>query len=68
MLIQRAPDVYEKLQHLGGMASDDILAPPSKLDSAAPRPDWHGNRGLGAASRLMRGCTGPPCPTGSASR
>ena len=42
MLIQRTPDVYEKLQHLGGMASDDILAPPSKLDSAAPRPDWHG--------------------------
>ncbi len=42
MLIQRAPDVYEKLQHLGGMATDDILAPPSKLDSAAPRPDWSG--------------------------
>ena len=42
MLIQRAPDVYEKLQHLGGMATDDILSPPSRLDSAAPRPDWRG--------------------------
>jgi predicted DNA-binding helix-hairpin-helix protein len=27
MLIKRAPDAYEKLQILGGMASDDILAP-----------------------------------------
>ena len=26
MLIQRAPDVYEKLQILGGMAGDDVLA------------------------------------------
>lgn len=50
MLIQRAPDVYEKLQHLGGMATDDILAPPSKLDSAAPRPDWHGIAARGGAT------------------
>jgi len=27
MLIQRAPDVYEKLQILGGMAGDDVLSP-----------------------------------------
>ncbi|MBI4236425.1 MAG: helix-hairpin-helix domain-containing protein [Chloroflexi bacterium] len=27
MLIQRAPDAYEKLQVLGGMAGDDVLAP-----------------------------------------
>lgn len=36
MLIQRSPDVYEKLHHLAGMATDDILAPPS----AEPRDDW----------------------------
>ena len=27
MLIQSAPDVYEKLRHLGGMATDDVLSP-----------------------------------------
>ncbi len=28
MLIQRVPDVYEKMQILGGMAGDDVLARP----------------------------------------
>ena len=27
MLIQTAPDVYDKLRHLGGMATDDVLTP-----------------------------------------
>ncbi|MBI4310732.1 MAG: putative DNA modification/repair radical SAM protein [Chloroflexi bacterium] len=27
MLIQTSPDAYEKLRHLGGMATDDVLAP-----------------------------------------
>ena len=27
MLIQRAPDLYEKLRHLGGMATDDSWTP-----------------------------------------
>ncbi|MBI2171731.1 MAG: helix-hairpin-helix domain-containing protein [Chloroflexi bacterium] len=27
MLIQATPDAYEKLRHLGGMATDDVLAP-----------------------------------------
>ncbi|MBI4203055.1 MAG: helix-hairpin-helix domain-containing protein [Chloroflexi bacterium] len=27
MLIQNSPDAYEKLRHLGGMATDDVLAP-----------------------------------------
>ena len=27
MLIQTTPDAYEKLRHLGGMATDDVLAP-----------------------------------------
>ena len=32
MLIQHTPDIYEKLQHLGGMATDDVL-------DASPQPD-----------------------------
>ncbi|MBM4405563.1 MAG: hypothetical protein FJ039_05170 [Chloroflexi bacterium] len=28
MLVQHTPDRYEKLQHLGGMAGDDILGGP----------------------------------------
>ena len=32
MLIQRAPDVYEKLRHLGGMATDDVLSPAERSD------------------------------------
>ena len=39
MLIKHTPDAYEKLQILGGMASDDILSPPEK----------------GGASRVSRG-------------
>ncbi len=43
MLIQRAPDVYEKIQILGGMAGDDVLAQPqggkwAKSQSAVPAP------------------------------
>ena len=30
MLIKRAPDTYEKIQALGGMASDDILSRPDE--------------------------------------
>ena len=32
MLIQRAPDVYEKLRNLGGMAMDDVLSPAERSD------------------------------------
>ena len=35
MLIQRAPDVYEKLRHLGGMATDDVLSPAERSDGTA---------------------------------
>jgi len=30
MMIQKVPDSYEKLQALGGMATDDVLSTPSK--------------------------------------
>ena len=41
MLIQRAPDVYEKLRHLGGMATDDVLSPAERSDGAArPGEGW----------------------------
>ena len=30
MLIRRTPDTYEKLQLLGGMASDDVLSQPQR--------------------------------------
>ena len=36
MLIQHTPDAYEKLQILGGMASDDILSRPE--EGRANRP------------------------------
>jgi len=42
LLIQRAPDRYEKLRHLGAMATDDILAPASTDERTVPRPDWSG--------------------------
>ena len=32
MLIKSAPDVYEKLRHLGGMATDDVLSPAERSD------------------------------------
>ncbi len=40
MLIKRAPDVYEKMQILGGMAGDDILAQPQggKWSRNSPAP------------------------------
>ena len=37
MLIKHTPDAYEKLRILGGMASDDILAPQSDGGSRASR-------------------------------
>ena len=41
MLIQRAPDVYEKLRHLGGMATDDVLSPAERSDGMArPGEGW----------------------------
>ena len=42
MLIQRAPDVYEKLRHLGGMATDDILAPAERPGGARLSDGWQG--------------------------
>ena len=52
MLIKRAPDVYEKMQILGGMAGDDVLAQPQggggrkwagsqAAPAAAPAPPGH---------------------------
>ena len=46
MLIQRTPDIYEKLQHLGGMATDDIL-------DASPQP------GISTPERRQRGGVTP---------
>lgn len=41
MLIKNAPDVYEKLRHLGGMATDDVLSPAERSDGAArPSNGW----------------------------
>ena len=34
MLIKKAPDTYEKIQALGGMASDDILSRPDRTGPA----------------------------------
>ena len=41
MLIQRAPDLYEKLRHLGGMATDDVLdaSPGPPTERGASRQD-----------------------------
>ena len=52
MLIKREPDVYEKLQHLAGMATDDVLddAPLSKASAAAlgpPSSAFQGSEGTG---------------------
>ena len=46
MLIQRAPDVYDKIRILGGMAGDDVLAPSQA--------------GSGSQSKwAVKGVTGP---------
>lgn len=43
MLIKNTPDVYEKLRHLGGMATDDVLSPAERSDGAARLSDgWEG--------------------------
>ena len=46
MLIQRTPDLYEKLQHLGGMATDDLLdaslAPSGRQSIARPDLPYRG--------------------------
>ncbi len=39
MLIQGAPDIYEKLRHLGGMATDDVLSPAERSDGSARLSD-----------------------------
>lgn len=43
MLIKSTPDVYEKLRHLGGMATDDILSPVERSDGMT-RPSDNGGR------------------------
>ncbi len=43
MLIKSTPDVYEKLRHLGGMATDDILSPAERSDGTT-RPSSGGER------------------------
>ena len=43
MLIKSTPDVYEKLRHLGGMATDDILSPAERTDGTT-RPSVGGER------------------------
>ena len=43
MLIKSTPDVYEKLRHLGGMATDDILSPTERSDGIT-RPNGGGER------------------------
>ncbi|MCY4575452.1 MAG: putative DNA modification/repair radical SAM protein [Chloroflexi bacterium] len=43
MLIKSTPDVYEKLRHLGGMATDDILSPAERSDGTT-RPSGGGER------------------------
>ena len=43
MLIKSTPDVYEKLRHLGGMATDDILSPAERTDGTT-RPSAGGER------------------------
>ena len=52
MLIRHEPDVYEKLQHLAGMATDDILdeVPLSKATAHALGPSakpFQGSEGTG---------------------
>ena len=65
MLIKRTPDTYEKIQALGGMASDDILSRPGpEATKTAPR--------AGGPTRLRgttqrQGSTGPPFRTGGTS-
>ena len=48
MLIKRTPDVYEKIQILGGMAGDDVLAPSQSGTSPRGQGKWVG-----------KGVTGP---------
>ena len=43
MLIKSTPDVYEKLRHLGGMATDDILS-PAERSNGTTRPSVGGER------------------------
>ena len=48
MLIKRAADTYEKIQALGGMASDDILSRPGQAEAAG---GTGGDRGPCSAPR-----------------
>ena len=57
MLIQHTPDAYEKLQILGGMASDDILSRPEEgranRQSRGPYSDPRKNPGAGVYKAAM---------------
>ena len=58
MLIQRAPDVYEKLQILGGMAGDDVLAPSPRGGSGGGYGG--GGQGSGGHCRTEPGFASGP--------
>ena len=59
MLIKSEPDVYEKLRHLAGMATDDILddVPTSKAASAALGPQSVAFAGAGGTGPYRGGTT-----------
>lgn len=59
MLIQRAPDVYEKLQILGGMAGDDVLAQPQYSGSNKWAAGPNGPAATAAASGGRYSYTNP---------
>ena len=60
MLIRSTPDVYEKLRHLGGMATDDVLSPSESQNS----PSGWGHAAVQPPTPVS---TRPPCPTANAS-
>ncbi|MBI4340239.1 MAG: helix-hairpin-helix domain-containing protein [Chloroflexi bacterium] len=53
MLIQTAPDAYEKLRHLGGMATDDVLAPEEHKFNA-PRDAYSQPRNHGMPAGVYK--------------
>ena len=54
MLIKQSPDAYDKLRILGGMASDDILAPPERRgDRGGPYPSAKKNPTYGVYRASM---------------
>ena len=56
MLIQRAPDLYEKLRHLGGMATDDVLdaspGPPTEMGTSRQDTPYRGEELLGTRGKF----------------